>query len=267
MSYQTILTENKSGVLHLTLNRPEARNAMSLAMVDELLAALAAAEADAAVRVIVLRGAGGHFCSGGDLKDMAGARVMASSGSDTQAIAKVNARFGELCAAFADSRLPVIAVLEGTVMGGGFGLACCVDVALAANTASFRLSETSLGLVPAQIAPYLVERLGYSQARRLAVTGGKLDGEQALAVGLVHEYHPATVSLNAALERTIADILACAPGALAATKQLVRKARLARPQDLVAEAAEVFSQAALGAEGEEGIAAFVQKRKAQWVPV
>jgi isohexenylglutaconyl-CoA hydratase len=188
-----ISATRKGGVLHLTLNRPEARNAMSLQMVAELRQVLLDAEATAgkpdAVRVVVLRGAGGHFCAGADLKDMAGARMRAVQAAGPGApdpIAEVNAAFGELCVAYARTPLAVVAVLEGTVMGGGFGLACVADVAIASETANFRLPETSLGVVPAQIAPFLVERLGYSQAKRLAVTGGRLDAAAALRLGLVH---------------------------------------------------------------------------------
>jgi isohexenylglutaconyl-CoA hydratase len=260
MSSSTIQVTRSTGVTTLTLNRPESRNAMSLAMVDELLAALEVAAHDGQTRVIVLRGAGGHFCSGGDLKDMAAAR-----GGGVESIAKVNRRFGELCAAVIDSPLATIAVLEGGVMGGGFGLACAVDVALCDTTASFRLPETSLGLVPAQIAPYLVERLGYSQAKRLAVTGGRIDGRMAEKIGLVHECYSDTTALDAGIASTIKDILACAPNALAATKQLVARARLNTPATLIGDAANAFASAATSAEGTEGVMAFVQKRVASWV--
>jgi len=259
--------------LAVTLNRPEARNAMSLQMVAELRQALAAAEATAgqagAVRAVVLRGAGGHFCAGADLKDMAGARMramQAAPDAKDDPIAEVNAAFGALCVAYSRTPLAVVAVLEGTVMGGGFGLACVADVALASDTAAFRLPETSLGVVPAQIAPFLVERLGYSQAKRLAVTGGRLDAAAALRVGLVHAVVH-TEELEAELNRVLADILACAPGALAATKALMAQARLHEPQTLVQHAAAVFSQAAQGPEGLEGMTAFMQKRKPNWVPV
>jgi isohexenylglutaconyl-CoA hydratase len=259
-----------AGVLHVTLNRPESRNAMSLQMVAELRQVLQNAEATAgksdAVRVVVLRGAGGHFCAGADLKDMAGARMRAMEAAGTGApdpIAEVNAEFGQLCVAYARSPLAVVAVLEGTVMGGGFGLACVADVALASETANFRLPETSLGVVPAQIAPFLVERLGYSQAKRLAVTGGRLDATAALRLGLVHEA-VASDAIDGALNKVLADILACAPGALAATKGLMAQARLQEPQELVQPAAAIFSQAAQGAEGIEGMTAFMQKRKPGW---
>ena len=272
MNFEAIHAVRTGAVLELTLNKPEARNAMSLAMVAELQQALGDAEQTAgtrdAVRVVVLRGAGGHFCAGADLKDMAAARMRAMQGGDdgTDPIAEVNARFGHMCAAFANSPLAVVAVLEGTVMGGGFGLACVADVAIASETANFRLPETSLGVVPAQIAPFLVERLGYSQAKRLAVTGGRLDAAAALQIGLVH-LQVAPPQLQAALDGVLADILACAPGALAATKALMARARLAEPAAMVEEAAAIFSRAAQGPEGMEGMGAFIQKRKPNWVPV
>ena len=263
-AFATLATRLERGVLFVTLNRPEVRNAMSLLMVEELSKALAAAQDSSAVRVVVLRGAGGHFCAGADLKDMAAARTRpAEPGRD--GVAAVNARFGELCAAFARSPLALVAVLEGTVMGGGFGLACVADVALASESVSFRLPETSLGVVPAQIAPYLVERIGYAQAKRLAVTGSRVDAAAALAMGLVHEVH-AGDRLDAALAMVLGAILACAPGAIAATKALVAKSRFTPPADLVAEAAAVFSRAVQSAEGREGTAAFVEKRKPNWVP-
>ncbi len=261
MNTSTIICTQVGGVTTLLLNRPESRNAMSLAMVDELLAALKAAENDASSRVIVLRGAGGNFCSGGDLKDMAAAR---SGGVDV--IAQVNRRFGELCAAVAATPLAVVAALEGGVMGGGFGLACVADVAICDSSANFRLPETSLGLVPAQIAPYLVERLGYSQARRLAVTGGRIDGITAEKIGLVHQCFADTAALDAGLAEMIVEVLACAPQALAATKLLVARARLQTPLALIDDAAQAFALAATSAEGAEGVMAFVQKRKPNWAP-
>jgi len=264
-----ILAEQVGAVLHITLNRPESRNAMSLQMAAELRQVLAAAEGRAgqsdAVRVLVLRGAGGHFSAGADLKDMAAARMraMQAASDSPDPIAEVNAEFGQLCVAYARTPLAVVAVLEGTVMGGGLGLACVADVAIASETATFRLPETSLGVVPAQIAPFLVERLGYSQAKRLAVTGGRLDAASALRIGLVHSVAD-TGALTAEIDRVLADILACAPGALGATKALMAQARLHEPQDLVQAAAAIFSRAAQGPEGLEGMTAFIQKRKPQW---
>lgn len=270
MEFAAITAVSTGAVLQITLNRPEVRNAMSLAMVRELRQALAQAESTAgsehATRVVVLRGAGGHFCAGGDLKDMAAARMRSMQGSGgTDPIAEVNAEFGHLCAAFASTPLAVVAVLEGTVMGGGLGLACVADVAIATETASFRLPETSLGVVPAQIAPFLVERLGHSQAKRLAVTGGRLGAAEALSLGLVHQQVQSD-EVESALQTVLADILACAPSALAATKALMAKARWNAPAALVDEAAALFSRAIQGPEGQEGTSAFLQKRKPTWAP-
>ena len=262
-AFQTLALRRDGEVLHVTLNRPEVRNAMSLAMVRELRVVLGQAEMRAETRVIVLRGAGGHFCAGADLSDMAAARLKVQD--EPQALAQTNAAFGELCVAFAQTGLAIVAVVEGTCMGGGFGLACVADVTLAGESANFRLPETSLGVVPAQIGPFLVERLGYAEAKRLAVTGGRLNAQQALALRLVHGVH-ASDALDAAVAQVLADILQCAPGAVAATKALIAKARLQSPASLVQEAAAVFSQAALGPEGIEGTTAFLQKRKAAWVP-
>jgi isohexenylglutaconyl-CoA hydratase len=256
-----VLARQDGPVLHLTLNRPAQRNPLSVAMVQALREALAAAEAQGVVRVVVLRGAGGHFCAGGDIKDMAVARAQLDT--DPKAIERLSAAFGELCVAFAHSPLATVAVLEGTVMGGGFGLACVTDVALAGQSVAFRLPETSLGLPPAQIGPFLVERIGYAEAKRLAVTGAKLDAAQALALRLVHEVHP-DAALDAALARVIADILRCAPGAVATTKALLARARHHAPAALVHEAAEAFSAAVLGPEGVEGTSAFVARRAPKW---
>lgn len=267
---EAVKAEQTGAVLHIWLNRPQSRNAMSLQMVAELQQVLHDAQASAgqadAVRVVVLRGVGGHFCAGADLKDMAAARMRAMQlnvGDAGDPIAEVNAAFGMLCVAYAQSPLAVVAVLEGTVMGGGMGLACVADLAIASETASFRLPETSLGVVPAQIAPFLVERLGYSQAKRLAVTGGRLDAAQALRIGLVHTL-VRTDDVDSAVDAALSEILACAPGALAATKALMERARWQAPGALVAEAAAVFSRSAGSSEGLEGMTAFMQKRKPQW---
>ncbi|MBK7262836.1 MAG: enoyl-CoA hydratase/isomerase family protein [Rubrivivax sp.] len=264
MDFVTLQARHDGAVLHLTLNRPEVRNAMSLAMVLELRQALAQAEADGTTRVIVLRGAGGHFCAGADINDMARARL--TLGDNPDAIVDVNQAFGDLCVAYAGTGLAVVAVVQGTVMGGGFGLACVADVTLADDSVVFRLPETSLGLVPAQVGPFLVERLGYAEAKRLAVTGATVDAPTALRLRLVHEVHAEAQALDAALLRVLADILHCAPGALAATKALIAKARLHSPSSLVHEAAETFARAVLGPEGQEGMLAFVHKRAASWMP-
>ncbi|MBL8361753.1 MAG: enoyl-CoA hydratase/isomerase family protein [Rubrivivax sp.] len=261
--YQAIAVAHDGPVATVTLNRPQARNAMTMGMVLELHSALEDAEHDGQTRVIVLRGAGGHFSAGADIKEMAAARMRLAA--DSEAIVKTSAAFGDLCVAYSRTPLALVAVPEGTVMGGGFGLTCVADVVVAGETAVFRLPETSLGVVPAQIAPFLVERLGYSEAKRLAVTGGQFDAREALALRLVHEVH-APDALDAAVARVVRQILQSAPRALGATKALIARARLHTPESLVPHAAEVFSHAALSEEGTEGQTAFLARRKAKWMP-
>jgi len=258
----TLSLDKQGGVLTIRLNRPDVRNAMSQIMLRELLDVLAEAEAGGA-RIVVLRGSGGHFSAGADLHDMARAR-QAPIAHETDPIAEVNAAFGHVCAAYAQSPLAIVAVLEGAVMGGGLGLACCADVAIALLTADFRLPETSLGLIPAQIATFLVERLGYSEAKRIAVTGARFGSEEAFRIGLVHKVCANEAELEAALAATLTQILACAPGAVAETKRLLRRARFEDPASLVEHAAAVFAKAARSEEGAEGLRAFIEKRKAAW---
>jgi isohexenylglutaconyl-CoA hydratase len=195
---------------------------------------------------------------------MAAAR-MGDAANLESALVSLNAAFGELCVAYAAAPMAVVVVAEGTVMGGGFGLACVADVVLAADTAQFRLPETSLGVVPAQIAPFLVERLGYSEAKRLAVTGGRLNAQEALALRLVHSVC-STEDIPKALAEVLHGILQCAPQAITACKALISKARYAPAASLVQEAASVFAHAVLSAEGIEGTTAFIQKRKPSWAP-
>jgi isohexenylglutaconyl-CoA hydratase len=257
--FSTLLTSLENGVFTVTLNRPDVKNAMSAEMVGELRRALDYAEREPAARVLVLRGAGATFCAGGDVKDMGQALAGGAGGRD--AITEMSRAFGTLCHSFSSTPLPFVTVVEGAAMAGGLGLVCASDVTIAAPDATFGLPETSFGLVPAQIAPFLVERLGYSQAKRLAVTGGFLGAEKALAIGLVHEV---ANNVNAALERTIARILKCAPGAIAATKALVRQARFTPPAEVVEHAAKAFTTALRGEEGQEGTRAFVEKRPPSW---
>ena len=131
-------------------------------------------------------------------------------------------------------------------------------------TADFRLPETSLGLIPAQIAPFLVERLGYSEAKRIAVTGARFGAEEAYRIGLVHKVCANEAEVEEAVAATLRQILVCAPGAVAETKKLLRRARSEDPASLVEHAAAVFAKAARGEEGAEGLRAFAEKRKPAW---
>ena len=253
--------------LHVTFNRPQVRNAMSFAMVEELIAVFDALEDTKAVRAVVLRGAGGNFCAGGDIKDMAGLRMQPAPeipGGPDDPAAVANRKFGTMLSVIETAPQAVVAVVEGAVMGGGFGLACVADVTLSKADAKFRLPETSLGIPPAQIAPFIVRRIGLTQARRLAVTGGRLDGHQAKAIGLVHEVCETDEALDTALASTLADIRRCAPGAVAVTKDLVISSLSENIEVLLDRGARDFAKAIRGPEGQEGTMAFVEKRTPAW---
>lgn len=256
---QTLLLELHSGVLHITLNRPDSHNAMSLQMVSELRSVLTTVRDDRGVRALVIGGAGGHFCAGGDLKDMASARAQGSG-----AHRDLNRVFGALLQEVQQAPQVVITVLQGAVLGGGFGLACVSDIALADHQAQFGLPETSLGLLPAQIAPFVVQRIGLTEARRLALTAARFDGHQARRMGLVHFVEHDPQALAERLDEVLAHVLCCAPEANAMTKKLLL-ASAGQPSDaLLDQAAEWFAAAVTGAEGVEGTMAFVQKRKPGW---
>ncbi|WP_263144371.1 enoyl-CoA hydratase-related protein [Pseudomonas sp. RIT-PI-AD] len=255
----TLLLERHAGVLRITLNRPGQRNAMNRAMLEELRAVLAAVRADRGVRALVLSGADGHFCAGGDIQDMAAARA-----ADAQARAESNRAFGRLLEDVQGLPQVVIAVLQGAVLGGGLGLACVADVAIARRDARFGLPETTLGVLPAQIAPFVVARIGLTQARRLALTGARFEGAEALRLGLVHHCEEDDPALQRRLQDTLNQVRQCAPDANARTKALLLAATLQPTGALLDEAARHFAEAVGGAEGAEGTLAFVQKRPPAW---
>jgi isohexenylglutaconyl-CoA hydratase len=250
-------------VLHVTLARPAARNALNQAMVEELDAAFAGIADGREVRAVVLRGAGGNFCAGGDLKEMGAARAV-EPGAGEDPLVALNRAVGQMLEHIDAAPQVVVAVCEGAVLGGGLGLACAADVTLVRADAELGLPETSLGLPPAQIAPFLVQRLGLSQARRLALTGARLDGAQAAVVGLAHACYAGAAELDAALADLLGAIARAAPGALATTKALLRAVGTVPREDLLDRGARLFAEAVRGPEGVEGIAAFLERRRAAW---
>lgn len=262
MSAPVVTQEQREGVLYLTLNNPERRNAMSLAMVELLQSALTEAAEQDNIRAIVIRGAGGHFCAGGDISDMAQARQQAMAGNSAS-FSELNRAFGTLLCQVNQQPQVVICVTEGSVLGGGMGLACVADITLSSNGAKFGLPETTLGVIPAQIAPFLVQRIGLTQTRRLALTGARFDGKQAERLGVVHEALPSE-QLEQALTTTLQQIKQCAPNANRATKQLLFDTLEKPLEQVLDEAAEAFSQAVQSTEGAEGTMAFMQKRAPQW---
>ncbi|HSH13877.1 MAG TPA: enoyl-CoA hydratase-related protein, partial [Desulfurivibrionaceae bacterium] len=261
---KTLLLETRGPTLHLILHRPESRNAMSLEMVAELSAVFGEIESDPDIRAVVIRGSGGHFCAGGDIKDMAGARNQKTAEGETDSFYRLNRAFGEMIQRVNKSPKVVIAIIEGAVMGGGFGLACVSDVAIAGPTARFGLPETTLGILPAQIAPFVVERIGLTQTRRLALLGLRIDAKEAWNLGIVHQLAASDEDLESLLDQTLERVRQCAPQATAETKALLHRVGHEDMGGLLDSAGQKFAQAIRGSEGSEGTLAFMQKRSPSW---
>lgn len=255
-----LLVTREGPVVRATLNRPERRNALSEAMGaawDRLLADLAQ---DRTARVLVIAGAGGHFCAGLDLTEVA------SDESPEQKLARQQARNRRTGARFADiSALPqvVIAAVEGACHAGGLGFCCAADIAFAAG-ARFCAPEVRRGLVPAQILPWLARRTGRTAATRLVLEATVIDAAEAGRIGLVHQVLPDTAALEAQIRTTIAAVLEGAPGALAETKGLLAALGPVSPEGYAEAGAAAFARTASGEEAAEGIAAFKAKRKPGW---
>ena len=257
--------DRRGPVLHLWLNRPELRNALSQQMVSEILATFAAIADDRSVRLVVLRGTGGTFCAGADIKNLSTTGEAPPAGARDE-VKDNNRRFGTMMETVNAAAQAVIAAVEGFAMGGGFGLACVADVTIATADAVFAMSEVKIGVVPAAISPFVVKRIGLTAARRFGVSGARLNGMQAREIGVAHVCVPDAAALDVAVREASNQVLACAPGAVAATKRLMLRAAGPTPMaELLDDAAESFAAALRSPEGREGTKAFVEKRKPSWV--
>ena len=256
-TFETIRLEtNQRGIARLTLNRPEKHNAFNATMIREIASAAATLAVDQSVRAVVLSAMGKSFCAGGDLAWM-----------QSQVDASRTARLAEASRLAAMLRLLdelpklLIGVIEGPAFGGGVGLASVCDIVLASPGATFALSETRLGLIPATIAPFVVRRIGLASVRRFALNARPFPVEEAFAMRLVSEIHPPH-ELAEALDRQLDLVLACAPGAIADAKHLFRKAASGQLDE--AAAVEALADRWETVEAHEGIAAFLQQRRPSW---
>ena len=263
---KTLLLRREGSRLHITLNRPETKNALSGEVVQELLKVVEFLEQAHDIGAVVLRGAGGTFCAGGDIKGfMAQFNSPPPKPGEKDPVAVQNRRFGAFLARFDSLPQTIVTLIEGAAFGGGLGLASVGDVAICMQDARFAMSETGLGVVPAQIAPFVAARVGVSQARRLALTGERFDGREAWRIGLVHHLCEDRSALEATLLHVLGEIGRCAPGANAATKRLLLASRTTSLDALLDQAADAFAAALRGAEGREGVTAFIEKLPAAWV--
>ena len=260
-SYTALRFESRNAVALITLNRPEVHNAFDETLIAELTGALRAADADDTVRAVVLLGAGESFCAGADLNWM---RKMAGF-SKPQNLADARA-LTTLLATLNTLSKPTIARVHGAAFGGGVGLVACCDVAVAAHDATFALSEARLGLIPAAISPYVVEAIGARAARRYFLTAERFSAAEAYRLGLVHELVPSP-ELDARINELLGFLVIAGPHAQTEGKALIR-AVAHRPIEarIISDTAKRIARVRASPEGKEGVAAFLGKRKAAWVP-
>jgi isohexenylglutaconyl-CoA hydratase len=263
---QELLLDLADGVLTITLNRPQKRNAMNDKLVEEVMAVFSAIEDDRSIRAVVMRGAEGNFCAGGDISGMNDKKLDENGEpiSAKQAAWNFNRSFGHMITQVNKAPQVVITLLEGAVMGGGFGLACISDVAIADSKALFAMPETGLGIIPAQIAPFVVSRIGLTQARRLTLLGERIDGQAALDVGMVHFVTEGEEAMQETLQGVLKKLRRCAPDANAKTKELILQVGNVEHEALLDKAADMFAAALNSEEGQEGTRAFMEKRKPAW---
>lgn len=254
--------ERQGPVGLVTLDRPERHNAFDDALIAELTETLRSMEAEEGVRIVVLSGAGKSFSAGADLnwmKRMAGFSLDENR-RDAMGLAT-------LMRTIAHFRKPTVARVHGAAYGGGVGLVACCDIAIASQHATFSLSEARLGLIPAVISPYVIAAIGERAARRYFLTAERFDAAQAWRLGLIHEVASTDVELDEKLGTIVEALLAAGPVAHMEAKALIR-AVAGRPvtSELIQDTAERIAKIRASPEGREGVAAFLEKRRAAWVP-
>ena len=254
--------ELKNGWLTVWFNQPESRNALTAELTAELIATLEAVQDDRSVRGITIRGRGGVFCAGGDLKSFNQGQRGDQTREDVIESSKRGAYMFDLV-----NGMPqvVIAIIEGAAMAGGFGMACCADVVICDANARFAMTETSIGLTPAQISPFVVQKLGFATARRLMLTAARFDGRESHALGFADYIGETVEELDAQEFQIRKQVLRCAPGAVADIKALILALPKMNREEMIQAAAENFAGRMRSDEGKEGVASFVEKRKPNWV--
>lgn len=260
MNYETIRSEtDKRGVATITLNQPDRHNALSPRMIAELTAAASELGCDEKVRVVILTGAGKSFCAGGDLSWM---REQFSAARETRISEAM--KLASMLRDLNELPKPLIGKIQGQAFGGGIGMMAVCDVAIGVNEAKFALTETRLGLIPATISPYVLARMGEGKARRVFMSGKRFDSHEAVSLDLLAK----TVSkenIDAAVEVEILPYLSTAPAAVAKAKVYARSLGPVIDEQAMLRSASALADAWETPEAIEGVGAFFEKRKPNWV--
>ncbi len=257
--YEHLLVERLGGVLSLRLNRPAVYNALNGEAIAELTDCLDRLKSGAGLRVLLLAGDGPAFCAGADLEWMRAAADLTME----ENLADAN-RLADMYSLLNDCPIPTVARAHGAVFGGGIGLLAACDTVVAADDARFALSEVKLGLLPAVISPLVVAKIGESHARALFANGKRFDAQRALRIGLVHQV-AAPAELDETVREVLQDYLHAAPTAAAEARSLINLVNGKSPRAVRAQTTEMIARLRSGAEGQEGIAAFLEKRKPAWI--
>ena len=246
----------------ITMNRPERHNAFDDAIIAEMTESLRSMEAEDGIRVVVLSGAGPSFSAGADLHWM-----KRMSGFSKEENVRDAMGLAALMRTLAHLRKPTIARVHGPAYGGGVGLVACCDIAIGSHNAAFALSEAKLGLTPSVISPYVVAAIGERAARRYFLTGARFDAAEAWRLGLLHDIAATDAEMDEKIGDTVEAMLSCGPTAQREAKELIR-AVASKPinSELIQDTAERIARLRSSPEGREGISAFLEKRRAAWVP-
>ena len=252
------LDRDARGVLTVTLNCPEKKNALSAQMISDLTQVASVVVPETENRAMILRGAGDVFCAGGDLGWM---RLQIEADRDGR-IAEAR-KLANMLRAMNEMPLPLIAAIQGGAFGGGIGLACICDVVIAESGTKFGLTETRLGLIPATISPYVITRMGEGKARRVFMSARIFSAQEAKELEIISDHVP-SLEMNARIEAEIAPYLSAAPNAVAASKALARLLGSCIDDAVIEETIKRLADTWEGEEACEGIDAFLNKRKPRW---
>ena len=258
MSFSLLTRTDEDQVSTVVLSRPDSHNALNAALIEELTRCFEEISEDEGVRVVVLAGEGRSFCAGADIGYMR--ETAAFSYEENLEDAR---RLAMMYWTVDECPKPVVAKVQGAAMGGGAGLVAVADVAVADAEAQFAFSEVRLGIAPASISPFVVRKIGASHARSLFVTGERLDAERAREIGLVHRV-VSREGLDKAVEERVGKLLQGGPVAQATIKALLRRLETTEPMEAPGLTARVISELRTGEEGQEGLAAFLEKREPRW---